>query len=169
MAEPITLTMDGLILNWLKSVGDEVKAGEVIVEVEADKATVEVEAPADGVLTQIDAEIGEELEEGSVIGQIGAADEVEADSDDAPAEKAPAEATAGFQASEKAPDTVATPAANGSANGAASMTPEGRIKASPVARNIADERGIDLKQIAGTGPNGRIVKSDAPDGATVIH
>ena len=67
--------MDGTLLNWIKNVGDSVKSGEVIAEIEADKATVEIEAPADGVLTQQAAQVGDEVSEGAVIGQIGAAGE----------------------------------------------------------------------------------------------
>ena len=68
----IVLSMDGLLLNWLKQVGDTVRKGEVIAEFEADKATVEVEAPADGAITALHGEIGEEISSGTVIGQIGA-------------------------------------------------------------------------------------------------
>ena len=68
----IVLSMDGLLLNWLKQVGDTVKKGDIIAEFEADKATVEVEAPADGTISALNGEIGEEMKEGAVIGQIGA-------------------------------------------------------------------------------------------------
>jgi pyruvate/2-oxoglutarate dehydrogenase complex dihydrolipoamide acyltransferase (E2) component len=67
MASQIKLTMDGMLLNWLKNVGDAVKAGEVIAEVEADKATVEVQAESDGVLLSQGVAIGEEVKEGTVI------------------------------------------------------------------------------------------------------
>ena len=146
MAQPITLTTEGLLLNWLKGVGDSVNAGDIIAEVEADKATVEIEAPASGVLLEQNANVGDELEEGTVIGSIGEAGE------------APAPAAAPSQPEPKA-DTPPTPAAS---NGVAtsSTTEDGRIKASPVARNIAAERGIDLSQVKGTGPGGRIVKAD---------
>lgn len=165
MAQPITLTMDGLILNWLKAVGEEVKAGEIIAEVEADKATVEVEAPADGVLVEISAEVGEELEEGAVIGQIGAADEAPSGSSNGNGSGSRSSSAATSQpepASDQAEPAPASTSQNGngsSANGAA-RTEDGRVKASPVARNVAEERGIDIAQVPGSGPGGRVVKAD---------
>ncbi len=146
MAQEIKLTLDGTLLNWLKDQGVAVKAGDIIAEFEADKATVEVEAPTDGVLLEQRAQVGEQYKEGAVIALLGAANE------SAPAPAAKAEA---------APIVSATPAAK-TGNGAvvAATTPEGRIKASPVAKKIAEDRGIDLAQIAGTGPGGRIVKED---------
>lgn len=150
MASDIILTMDGMLLNWLKEVGDSVSAGEVIAEVEADKATVELEAPENGVILSLDAEIGEELPEGSVIGKIGASGESAA-SEPAPAPKAEAE-----QKETPSPSTSA-PA---SSNGKAATTPDGRIKISPVARNLAEDKGYDISQIVGSGPGGRITKSD---------
>jgi pyruvate dehydrogenase E2 component (dihydrolipoamide acetyltransferase) len=151
MAQTITLTTDGLLLNWLKNVGDSVKKGEVIAEVEADKATMEIEAPADGVLLSQAAEIGEELTEGAILGEIGEAGESGAD---APADKsaekeAPAEEASSSEATEEAPAPTSS-----------SVTEDGRIKASPVARNIAKEKGVDLSQVQGTGPDGRITKVD---------
>ncbi len=157
MSNPITLNMDGTLLNWLKQVGEAVKAGEVVAEVESDKATVEIEAPADGVLLQQAAQPGDSLSSGMVIGLIGA----------------PAEAAAPAQTEARAvaaPAPAAVPAVPTSAppkraNGApaaptAALTPGARIKASPLARRIAEERGIDLNRVAGTGPGGRIVKED---------
>lgn len=161
MAQPITLNTEGLLLNWLKEVGDEVKSGEVVAEVEADKATVEIEATADGVLVSQDAEIGEELEEGAVIGSIGSADEVDGDGADegsgeaTPAEEEPEAAAQAQSSPDEQSQEVDTAASNG-----ASRTPEGRIKASPLAKRIAEDKGVDLSQVPGSGPGGRIVKAD---------
>lgn len=152
MASQIKLTMDGMLLNWLKNVGDAVKAGEVIAEVEADKATVEVQAETDGVLLSQGAAIGDEVKEGAVIATVGAADESAA-----PAPKAAAPASEPAPAS-AAPTPAPAPASNGAA--VANTTEDGRIRISPVARNMADERGIDIRQVKGTGPGGRITKSD---------
>ncbi len=143
MAQPITLTTEGLLLNWLKGVGDSVNAGDIIAEIEADKATVEIEAPTSGILLEQSANVGDELAEGTVIGSIGASDE----------SAAPLPASTPSQ-----PETSAPPTSNGAA--AASITQDGRIKASPVARKVAAERGIRLSQVKGTGPGGRIVKTD---------
>lgn len=144
MSEAIKLTTDGTLLNWLKSVGDTVKAGEVIAEFDADKATVEVESSADGVILELKAEIGDELKEGTVIAIVGAAGEASATTSSA---QTNGSAT---PQPKPAPQPVAI----------SSTTPEGRVKASPLARNIAAEKGIDLTTIAGTGPGGRIVKAD---------
>lgn len=141
MATEITLTMDGTLLNWLKDVGQAVSSGEVIAEIEADKATVEVEATADGVLREQRAKPGEELREGAVIAVIGASGEA------APPQQAATPAPAGQ--AEAAP----TPAADA----------DGRIKASPLARRVAEEKGLDLSRVSGSGPGGRIVKADVDD------
>lgn len=159
MAEPVKITMDGLLLNWLKNVGDAVNAGDIVAEVEADKATVEVEAPVNGVIVELKAQPGDEVKEGAIIALVGAAGE----SAPAAAPAAKAEAKAASAESESAPaaaPAVTAPApSNGSANGA-SVTEDGRVKASPVARNIAADKGIDLAQVPGTGPGGRIIKAD---------
>ncbi|QPC82487.1 2-oxo acid dehydrogenase subunit E2 [Phototrophicus methaneseepsis] len=154
MAQDVTLTMDGMLLNWLKDVGDSVKKGEVIAEFEADKATVEVEAPADGTILSLKLEVGEEVDEGTVIAQLGDAGEAPAGGE----AKAPAAEEA---AEEEAPeeDDEAEEEAPAS-NGAAATTPDGRIKASPLAKRVAAEKGINLAQVAGSGPGGRIVKAD---------
>ncbi len=135
MAHQVKLAMDGLLINWLKELGEAVAADDVIAEFEADKATVEVEAGASGALLELRAEPGDELDEGAVIAVIGAGGET----------ALPAAETA-------APSpTAAATAANGD---------DGRIKASPLARRIAADQGIDLRQVQGSGPAGRIVKAD---------
>lgn len=160
MAQDVTLTMDGLLLNWLKEAGDSVKAGEIIAEFEADKATVEIESPTDGVVVETLIEIGDEVDEGTIIARIGAADESAGNG-----ASAASEAPAPVQEEASAPAQQAPAPSNGSA----SYTADGRIKVSPVARKIAEDKGINLAQVAGTGPGGRIVKSDVEnfDPATV--
>lgn len=148
----IVLSMDGLLLNWLKQVGDTVKKGEVIAEFEADKATVEVEAPADGTITALEGEIGEELSSGTVIGQIGANGAAAAPAPEKPAKAETPAATPAPEAEKPAP------AAPAPTNGATAEN--GRIKASPLARNIAKDKGIDLAQVPGSGPGGRIIRAD---------
>jgi pyruvate dehydrogenase E2 component (dihydrolipoamide acetyltransferase) len=153
MAHEITLTMEGLLLNWLKDVGDQVSTGDVIAEVEADKATLEVESTADGVILELRGEPGDNLSEGAIIAIVGAAGEASAEAPKAaPAEAAPAaEESAPAAAAEEARDDV---------DDTSSVTEDGRIKASPVARKIAQEKGINLSQVRGTGPDGRIIKAD---------
>lgn len=145
----ITLTMDGLLLNWLKEVGDSVSAGDVIAEFEADKATVEVESPADGVLSETLIDIGDEVDEGTVIARIGDSVASSGNGNGVPAKEASAPVAGAKSAS--------VPASN---NGTASRTEDGRVKASPLAKKIADDKGIDLGVIAGSGPGGRIIKAD---------
>jgi pyruvate dehydrogenase E2 component (dihydrolipoamide acetyltransferase) len=181
MADNIVLTMDGTLLNWLKDVGDSVNQGEVVAEVEADKATVEVEAPANGTLVELRANVGEELKEGTVIGVIGAAGETPAPatnggttSNQAEAAAQPARTTTQSEPQTAGQDRrqqaqvettgnrqpASTPAASQPSQAPQNGDANGRVKASPVARNIAAERGIDLAVVQGTGPGGRIVKSD---------
>ena len=148
MAHEVKLTMDGLLINWLKDVGDSVSAGDIIAEFEADKATVEIEAGSAGELLELRAEPGDELAEGSVIAVIGAGGEALAGHEDASPPSDQAESTA---------SPVETPT-NGK-----TMTDDGRIKASPLARRIAADKGIDLSRVQGSGPGGRIVKSDVED------
>ena len=144
MAHEVKLTMDGLLINWLKDVGDAVSAGDIIAEFEADKATVEVEAGSAGQVLELRAEPGDELGEGTVIALIGG----EGESAAPQAGAAPAAETPATQAEPAAPTNGQT------------MTDDGRIKASPLARRIAADKGIDLSRVQGSGPGGRIVKSD---------
>ena len=144
MAHEVKLTMDGLLINWLKAIGDNVRASDIIAEFEADKATVEIEAGSDGELLELRAEPGDELGEGAVIALIGAGGEAAAPAIDAPEDSAPTP-----------PAESAAPITNGK-----SMTDDGRVKASPLARRIAADKGIDLSRVQGSGPGGRIVKAD---------
>jgi len=145
MAHEVKLTMDGLLINWLKEVGDSVSAGDIIAEFEADKATVEIEAGSDGELLELRAEPGDELGEGSVIAVIGAGGETVTTDQDKLADRETSEATA----------TPSETATNGQ-----TMIHDGRVKASPLARRMAAEKGIDLSRVQGSGPGGRIVKAD---------
>lgn len=155
MAQDITLSMDGLLLNWLKEVGDSVKAGDIIAEFEADKATVEVESPADGVLSETLIAVGDEVDEGTVIARVGDAVAGTGTGNGSSQESEPKpEPTATEEKSEPAPEPSA------SSNGASARTEDGRIKASPLAKKIAADKGLDLANVAGSGPGGRIVKAD---------
>jgi pyruvate dehydrogenase E2 component (dihydrolipoamide acetyltransferase) len=148
---------EGTILRWLKGDGDEVARGEELVEIETDKATMTYESDQAGVL-EIVAGVGTTLPVGELIARVGT---TAAKDDEGPA--------SGRPASER-PDS-ATPAANGAPIAAASSQlateaqspgpgPGERIKASPLARRIAGESGIDLGSLTGSGPGGRIVKAD---------
>jgi pyruvate dehydrogenase E2 component (dihydrolipoamide acetyltransferase) len=151
---------EGVIAGWQKQVGDTVKKGEVLADIETDKATMELESYKDGVLLYQGAKAGEKIlvndllciigKEGMDIASIVAAAK---SGGSAPAAPAPA------AAAPAAP--VAAPAASPAPVAAApAVVNEGRIFASPLAKKIASEKGIDLKYVKGTGDNGRITKSD---------
>lgn len=152
--------VDGAIARWLKKEGDAVKAEEPIAEIETDKSTVEMGAPVDGVLLKIVVPEDQIVPVGSVVAYIGQAGEaVPSGNGTAAAPSAPAPAPAGESsenqkppeqpaASRPTPQAAPAPAANAEA------------KASPVARRLAEEEGIDLSKVTGTGPGGRITKED---------
>src|SRR5581483_9659440 len=147
----------GTIVKWLKSEGDRVEKGEPLFEVDTDKATQEVEAEASGVLLKIAVESGEVPvgETIAVIGEEGEAVEAPAKDEAAPEpEEAPAPDTASADMSgarhRDETETARPQADNGGS----------RVKASPLARRIARERGIELAGMQGTGPEGRIIAED---------
>ena len=147
----------GTIVRWLKAEGDSVKKREPLYELDTDKVTQEVESDLDGILLKIVVQEGE-VEVGSTIAMIENGDSAAAVAD-APATAEAAEPSAGeapgtAAATEPPPAETAAPAAG------AAKTAGGRIKASPLARRIARERGVDLAALAGTGPDGRIVADD---------
>ncbi len=138
---------EGTIGRWLKQPGDQVAKGEILVEIETDKATMELESYESGTLQRQLVAEGETVPIGTPIAMIG--DGVGAD---VPAPAAP-----------PAPAAVASPAAAPAAASAANGhtgDPDGRILASPVAKRLAGEYGVDLRQVAGTGPGGRIIKEN---------
>jgi pyruvate dehydrogenase E2 component (dihydrolipoamide acetyltransferase) len=142
---------EALLITWTKEPGDTINQGDVIAEVETDKTTVEVESPVSGTLLEWKFEPGENLTIGGVIGYVGEAGEAPPSGGDS----APAPAPAAAEPSTPAPAPVAA------TNGSAPTTDTGRVKISPVARRIAEERGIDITQIGeGSGPGGRITKRD---------
>lgn len=148
---------EGTIASWLKKEGDAVTKGEAIAEIETDKTTIQIEAFGSGVLKKIISPAGAKVPVGETIGIIADPSE-QVDAPAAPA-AAPAQAEAPApQPEAAAPQAVAQPATTGtvSANGAS----DGRIIATPVAKRIAEERGIDLRMVKGTGPEGRITKAD---------
>jgi pyruvate dehydrogenase E2 component (dihydrolipoamide acetyltransferase) len=140
---------EGTIVRWLVEDGAEVHRGEEIVEIETDKATMTYEADADGVLRIVAAE-GDTLPIGAVIAQIGG------ENGGAPAPVASAAEPATAEAPPREPVAVPAPEAPPPVAGDGGE----RVKASPVARRIARERGVDLEALAGSGPGGRIVKAD---------
>ena len=153
---------EGTLARWLVKVGDKVSSGDIMAEIETDKATMEFEAVDEGTIVSIEiAEGAEGVKVGTVIAQL--AEEGE-DTSAAPAPKAEARAAPKAEAEVK-PDF---PPPNAPVAKAATDAPAGdRIIASPLAKRIAADKGIDLSTITGSGPGGRIVKADldAPQGS----
>jgi pyruvate dehydrogenase E2 component (dihydrolipoamide acetyltransferase) len=170
---------EGTLAKWLVKEGDTVKSGDLLAEIETDKATMEFEAIDEGVVSQIlVAEGTDGVKVGTVIAVItGEGEDAGAKAAPAPAAKeeakaaepqdvAPAQAGA---ASSSAPTPAAPASAGAPDKSAAAPAASGdRIKASPLAKRLAAERGIDLATITGTGPGGRIVKDDLDGAATSV-
>lgn len=169
MAEKIFMvalspTMEsGIIARWNKNEGDHVVSGDILCEVETDKATMEYESAADGILLKIIVAEGEKAEVGETIAIVGEAGEdisailEELKSEKKPAvkgEKQGAKKTSVLEKPSPAEETVLEQPEP------AVVFREGKIKASPLAKEIAREKGIDLQAISGSGPGGRIIKRD---------
>ena len=143
---------EGTVVRWYKQEGETVNRGEVIADIETDKATVEFEAYTGGVLGRIVAAEGVAVPVGNLIAIITE-----------PGEAVPEPAVAAPPAAaEPAPAPTPEPAAVG-AQPAAAPPADGQVRASPIARRLARERGIDLALLTGTGPNGRVVEQDVLD------
>lgn len=149
---------EGTLLEWLKKDGEEVKSGEVIGTIQTDKATLELESPGKGVLTGILLKPGETVPVGQAIAAILKAGEaLPAGWGSGKASKAVTEVASPAGASE----TV--PAASAVEHEPKETKSSGRIKASPLAKKVAAETGVDLAMIEGSGPGGRIVEKDVRD------
>ncbi len=152
---------EGVIASWQKNVGDPVKKGEVLADIETDKATMELESYKDGILLYQGAKAGEKIlvndllciigKQGLDVAAIVAAVKAGGTHSDA----APEAAVAAQPASENKPEATTSAAAP-----AAEVVNDGRILASPLAKKVATEKGIDLRYVKGTGDGGRITKTD---------
>ncbi len=185
---------EGTVAKWHKEVGDEVKNGEVLADIETDKATMEFESFLDGVLLHKGVQEGETASVDVILAVIGeegediqelleqekkgaqeaekaseeekASSEKESSPSPEPAASTPTPSTGdGKEKAAPSPSTAPAPAPSpsssaGTALSGSSTTPEGRVKASPLARKLAKEKGVDLRMIEGTGYEGRIVKRD---------
>jgi pyruvate dehydrogenase E2 component (dihydrolipoamide acetyltransferase) len=149
---------DGVVAAWHKNVGDKVKAGDLLAEIETDKATMEFESFQEGVLLHIGVAAGSSAPVDSILAILGKSGEDISGllSGDAPA-ATPSAAAAPVAEATPAASPVATTTPITSSTAAAE---DGRIKASPLARNMAKDKGIDLQQVQGSGDGGRIVKKD---------
>ncbi len=159
----------GKVIKWLKKEGDAIKGGDVIAEIETDKANVEIEAFGAGVLRKIVVHEGGQVPVGELIGVIAdAADDIGAVASAAPPPpaSAPAPAAAPLPAMESYRSVPETSAVVPMAAVSPSAAPAGgRVKASPLARKVAAQSGVDLRLIQGTGPGGRIVRRDVESAA----
>jgi pyruvate dehydrogenase E2 component (dihydrolipoamide acetyltransferase) len=151
----------GTLTKWLVKEGDTVAAGDILAEIETDKATMEFEAVDEGTILSIAVPEGtEDVKVGTVIATLGMEGE-EAEAPAPKAEKKPAAAAKAAESTEaqRTETTKAAPAPAPKATPAPAAKGE-RIVASPLARRIAEQRGVDLAAVQGSGPNGRIVKAD---------
>jgi pyruvate dehydrogenase E2 component (dihydrolipoamide acetyltransferase) len=157
---------EGTVLRWIKSQGDEVAVGDELVEIETDKANMVYEADTAGTLIEIVAEEGDTLPIGEPIARVGEPGEAPA-GDGAGRKPEPAD-----EESEEEPEAEAAPEPEAPEAPTATAEPpieapappapagDGRVKASPIARRIARDRGLDLTALQGSGPGGRIIKAD---------
>ncbi|MGB1840664.1 MAG: pyruvate dehydrogenase complex dihydrolipoamide acetyltransferase [Longimicrobiales bacterium] len=166
--EALSPTMEeGQLVQWLKAEGDAIASGDVLAEIETDKATMELVARGDGILRKIFLDAGGTAAVGAVIGVIASEDEDISGIDGVsgggaaapPVAETPAPAAEVAAPAPPAPTPVAAAPAPVAAV-PAPVPDGGRVKASPLARRLADEMGVDLSRVAGSGPGGRVVKRD---------
>jgi pyruvate dehydrogenase E2 component (dihydrolipoamide acetyltransferase) len=184
MAETISMPklgfdmQEGVLVRWVKNEGENVNKGDVLAEIETDKATVEVESSASGVVRKLLVEPGSVVPVGDPIAVVGSADEK---IDEAPTKtvepkaekkteeqagpelKTEPESEGGKQKADAAPQTQPTPAPAPSGQAVAPRPvgqQEGPVKASPLAKKIARDNNVELARLQGTGPGGRVVRKD---------
>lgn len=162
---------EGVIASWLKKVGDEIKSGDILAEVETDKATMELESYDDGILLHIGIKDGESVPVNGIIAIIGEKDEdiseilneASSDSSNKEEEKEPLVEENIDKKDEEVKDDEINKDISDSikeVENTENISSNGRTKASPLAKKIALEKGIDLKNIQGSGEGGRIIKKD---------
>jgi len=149
---------EGVIAAWHKNVGDQVKKGDVLAEIETDKATMELESYKNGTLLHIGAQKGEKIPVNGLLCIIGEKDKVDVNA-------IVAAVKGGVTAGTSNAAEAAAPAATSESKAEEAQTNQatsenGRVKASPLAKKLAAEKGIDIKQVSGTGDGGRIIKAD---------
>ena len=158
---------EGTLVSWKKKKGDKVSSGEVLAEIETDKATMEWEAPEDGTLTEIYVEEGGKVNVGDKIAFIGGEGEETPVEEEKKEPEKKEEKPKERKAEKKEEKKAAAPTAEKKPQAEAEKPPvkidkgEGaRVKASPVARRIAAELGVDLSTLKGSGPDGRVTETD---------
>ena len=156
---------EGVIAAWHKKVGDAVKKGDLLADVETDKATMELESYKNGKLLYIGAQKGDKVPVNALLCIIGEEGKVDIDKIVAAAKGGPAAPASESSTAEKTTGSATTTSAAPAAEPATSATPaaagqNGRVKASPLAKKLAAEKGINIAQVQGSGDGGRITKSD---------
>jgi pyruvate dehydrogenase E2 component (dihydrolipoamide acetyltransferase) len=156
---------EGTILKWLVSEGDEVKRGQPIAEIETDKANMTYEADTDGTISELVASEGDTLAIGEVIARIGEGNgkpkaEKKEEEEEEPKQEAEPEDEPESDDQEPEPEPEPEPEQGAPDNGQRRSNGGERVKASPVARRMAGEMGVELARLEGSGPGGRIVKAD---------
>jgi len=171
--EALSPTMEeGRLVKWTKHEGDAVKSGETLAEVETDKAVMELVARADGQLLKVMVPEGTTVPVGNVVAWIGKPGEkVDGDGAGAPAPKSERSAVSGAREAPAPAQAAPTPAPKPTPAAAAVPADATRVKASPLAKRMAKDAGVDLKLIQGSGPGGRVIKRDveaAPTAAPAL-
>ena len=162
--EALSPTMEeGRLVKWLKNEGDAVKSGDVLAEVETDKAVMELVARGEGVLRKRLVAEGDAVPVGTLVGVIGTASE-----DIAALLGGTASAAASTSAPPPAPATASAAKSPAAAPVPATAASGGRTVASPLARRLASDAGVDLARVAGSGPGGRVVKRDIEAAMTAL-
>ncbi len=154
---------EGVVAKWVIKVGDKVSEGDLLCEVETDKATMDYESPADGVLLAILTEEGKKVKVGEAICSIGQAGEKA----EAPSKKTTTKSSEKKESSQPSSKEIALPPVPASKSVDASGK-EGLIKASPLARKVAADKGINLASLQGSGPHGRVIMRDLDGKQTAI-
>ncbi len=181
MAETITMPklgfdmQEGTLVRWVRNEGEDIKKGDVLAEIETDKATVEVESSASGVVRKLLVDQGTVVPVGSPIAIVGSKDEKITEEETGAAKQAkpsaaPASGAKPVQEPKAMQQPREVPAAQPSAAPApqavAPAVPTGPVKASPLAKKLARDSGIDLARIQGTGPGGRVTRKDVEAAAS---
>ena len=156
---------EGVIVKWNYKVGDSVKSGDILAEVETDKATMDMEVYAKGTILHLAVSEGDATPVDSIIAIVGAAGEdfqslLSGNNAPAATENKVAETTTADALASSAPTTTPSIAASTASTASNNSSNSDRLKASPLAKKLAEEKGINIQDIAGTGENGRIVKKD---------
>jgi pyruvate dehydrogenase E2 component (dihydrolipoamide acetyltransferase) len=147
---------EGVIASWHKKVGDPVKKGDILADIETDKATMELESYKEGTLLHIGAQNGEKIAVNDLLAIIGDAKKVDVQKIIAASGSAAPAGETGKETATQQPATSAAPVEQKQET----SSENGRVKASPLAKKLAAEKGIDISKVSGTGDGGRIVKKD---------